>query len=325
MNRRNLCALIAALAGAVTPWGQVQAQEKFPSRPVRIIVPFAAGGVGDTLARIISQGLADQLGQPVLVDNRSGGDGMTGTEYAAKQAADGYTLLQVSTPQSINMVLREKPRYDLLRDFTAIGRVASSTLVLVVPASAPSRSVADLVAYARARPGGLSYGSGAVGSVGHLSGELFKRAAGISALHVPYKGNSAVIPDLVGGRLDFFFPSQPEAVQGVASGHMRALAVTATRRTATFPDVPTMIEAGFPGFDPMSNYGYLLPANAPPAVVKQLNEAIARVVASSAAQERFQALGLTPGGGTPEEMTAALKTEIARWAQVVKAAGIRAE
>ncbi|QDL38624.1 Bug family tripartite tricarboxylate transporter substrate binding protein [Rhodoferax sediminis] len=323
MKRRNFCALIVTLAASASP--ALQAQEKYPSRPIRIIVPFTAGGVGDTVARIISQPLGELLGQSVIVENRPGGDSVTGTEYAARMPPDGYTILQVSTPQTINMVLREKPRYDLLRDFAPVARVAGSTLVLVVPATASPRSVADLIAYGKTKPGGLSYGSGAVGSVGHLSGELLKRAGGVTALHVPYKGNSAVIPDLVGGRLDFFFASQPEAVQGVAGGHLRALAVTATRRVPTFPDVPTMIESGFPGFDPASNYGYLVPAGTPAPVVRQLGDAIGKVVASPAVQERFQALGLTSSFGGPDELAATLKGEIARWGQVVKAANIRPE
>jgi tripartite-type tricarboxylate transporter receptor subunit TctC len=223
------------------------------------------------------------------------------------------------------MVMRDKPRYDLLRDFKPVARVVHATLVLMVPASSPNRSVTDLIAYAKSKPGGLSYGSGGVGSVGHLSGELLKRAAGISALHVPYKGNSAVLPDLIGGRLDFFFASQPEAVQGAAAGHLRPLAVTAIERVPTFTNVPTMIESGFPEFDPSSNYGYMVPANTPAPIVKQLYEAIAKVVGSPGVQERFGSLGLTPNIGAPDEWSATLRSEIARWGQVVKAVNIRVE
>src|SRR5258706_861993 len=316
----TLLACVVYIAPAI-----LHAQEKYPSKPIRIIVPFAAGGVGDTLARIISTPLAEQLGQPVIVDNRPGGDSVIGTEYAAGAAPDGYTILQVSTTQAINMVLREKTRYDLLRDFAPVARAVSSTLVLVVAASSPHRTVADLVAYAKSKPGGLSYGSGGIGSVGHLSGELLKRASGISALHVAYKGNSAVIPDLIGGRIDFLFASQPEAVQGVAGGQLRALAVTATRRVPGFPAVPTMIESGFQGFDPSGNYGYMVPARTPTMIVKQLHEAIAKVVAMTAVQERFQAVGFTSNIGGPEEMAATVKGELSRWGQIVKAENIRAE
>ena len=321
--KRIFCTLLACVV-YIAP-AILHAQEKYPSKPIRIIVPFAAGGVGDTLARIISTPLAEQLGQPVIVDNRPGGDSVIGTEYAAGAAPDGYTILQVSTTQAINMVLREKTRYDLLRDFAPVARAVSSTLVLVVAASSPHRTVADLVAYAKNKPGGLSYGSGGIGSVGHLSGELLKRASGISALHVAYKGNSAVIPDLIGGRIDFLFASQPEAVQGVAGGQLRALAVTATRRVPGFPAVPTMIESGFQGFDPSGNYGYMVPVRTPTTIVKQLHEAIAKVVAMTAVQERFQAVGFTSNIGGPEEMAATVKGELSRWGQIVKAENIRAE
>lgn len=303
----------------------LHAQEKYPSRPIRIIVPFVAGGVGDILARTLSPRLSENLGQPVIVENRPGADSVTGTEYAAKAAPDGYTIFQYSTPQTINMVLREKPGYDLLRDFAPVARVVSATLVLVTPASSPNRTVADLVADAKSKPGGLTYGSGGVGSVGHLSGEFLKRAARISALHVAYKGNAAVLTDLIGGRLDFFFASPPEAVQGVGAGHLRALAVTATQRVPTFSDVPTMIESGFPGFDPSSNYGYMVPVNTPAPTVQQLHAAIAKAIASPSAQERLQKLGFTINLGGPDQLSATLKSEIARWGEVVKAANIRAE
>ena len=322
MNR-SIFVLLAGAAFVVAP--ALYAQDKYPSRSIRIIVPFVAGGIGDTVARIISPPLAELLGQPVVVENRAGGDSVTGTEYAAKAAPDGYTILQVSTPQTINMVMREKPRYNLLRDFAPVARVVHSTLVLVGPASSPNRTVADLVAYGKSKPGGLSFGSGGIGSVGHLSGEYLKRTTGITALHVPYKGNAAVLPDLVGGRLDYFFASQPEAVQGAAAGHLRALAVTATQRVPTFPDVPTMNELGFKGFEASSNYGYMVPANTPAPIVKQLHESIAKVLASAGVQERFRTLGLTSNFGGPDEMVATLKAEIERWGLVVKAANLRAD
>lgn len=320
---RILALFVFAAGLAGTPIAQ--AQEKFPARALRVIVPFTPGGVGDTIARTLAPSVAEAIGQSVVVENRAGGDGVTGTLYVAKLPADGYNIVQVSTPQSINMVLREKPGYDLLRDFAPVARAAHSTLVLVVPGSSPNRTVADLVASAKAKTGGLSYGSGGKGSVGHLSGELLKRAADISALHVPYKGNSAVLPDLIGGRLDFFFASQPEAVQGSATGHLRALAVTAAKRVPTFPDIPTMIELGFRAFDPSSNYGYMVPAGTPEPIVRQLRDAFVKAATSPKVQERFTALGLTPNPGGPEEFAATLKDEINRWRLVVKDANIRSE
>jgi tripartite-type tricarboxylate transporter receptor subunit TctC len=312
------CSLYAQMSSA-------HGADNFPSRPIHLIVPFSAGGIGDTIARIVSAPLSDQLGEPIIVENRPGGDGLVGMQYAGRSEPDGYTVLQVSTPLTINMVMRARPRYDLMRDFEPVACAVKSTLVLVVPASAPSHSVADLVAYAKTKPQGLSFGSGAVGSVGHLWGELFSEAAGIRTLHIPYKGESAVVPDLVSGRLDFSFASQPEALQGVAAGQMRALAVGSLQRVPTFPDLPTMTEAGFAGFDPSSNYGYMVPANTPVAVAKRLNTAITEVIAQPAVQARFKLLGLTPNACAPDGWNSVVKGEIARWGPVVKAANIHAD
>ncbi|WP_233853736.1 Bug family tripartite tricarboxylate transporter substrate binding protein [Paraburkholderia sp. HD33-4] len=321
--KQTLLALFACAICSQTPGAH--AADNYPSRPIHLIVPFSAGGIGDTIARIVSAPLSDQLGEPIIVENRPGGDGLVGTQYAGRSDPDGYTVLQVSTPLTINMVMRAKPRYDLTRDFEPVACAVRSTLVLVVPASAPSHSVADLVAYAKTKPQGLSFGSGAVGSVGHLSGELFSQAAGIHTLHIPYKGESAVVPDLVSGRLDFSFASQPEAIQGVAAGQMRALAVSSLQRVSTFPDLPTMTEAGFKGFDPSSNYGYMVPANTPLAVAKKLNEAITKVISQPAVQERFRLLGLTPNACAPDGWSSIVKREIARWGPVVKAANVHAD
>jgi tripartite-type tricarboxylate transporter receptor subunit TctC len=202
MDRRKFNSMVASLAVAGSC--PLRAQERYPSRPVRIIVPFAPGGIGDQVARSVGTPLGELLGQSVIVENRPGGDSVTGTVYSAKSQADGYTIMQVSTPQSINMVLREKPGFDLLKDFQPIARVVQGNLVLVVPVSSPARNVAELVNMGKNKSGGLSFGSGGVGSVGHLSGELLKRFANITAMHIPYKGNAAVLPDLIGGRLDFF-------------------------------------------------------------------------------------------------------------------------
>jgi tripartite-type tricarboxylate transporter receptor subunit TctC len=313
---------VALVCGSATD--AAHAQETYPAKPVRIIVAFAPGGIGDTVARILGVPLAQNLGEPVIIENRAGADGMIGTEVAAKAPADGYTILQVASPQAINTTIRET-RYDLLRDFIPVAQVFSSPLVLVTSASSPNRTVADLVASAKTKPQGLNYGSGGVGSVGHLSAEMLKRAAGISGSHVAYKGNSAVMIDLVGGRLDFLFASPPEAIQGAASGQLRVLAVTSSQRMPTFPKVPTMIESGFPGFDPSGNYGYMVPRNTPAPIVKKLEETIARSVASTSVQERLQSLGVTAKPSGSEQYGIALKSEIERWRQVIKAEHIRAE
>ena len=301
------------------------AQDRFPAKALRIVVPFTPGGVGDTIARTLGPAVADVLGQPVVVENRAGGDGVTGTISVIKAPADGYTILQVSTPQAINMVMRAKPGYDLLRDFAPVARAAGSTLVLVIPASSPNRSVADLVASAKVKLGGLSFGSGGSGSVGHLSGELLKRAGGFAATHVPYKGNSAVLPDLIGGRLDFFFASQPEAVHGASTGHLRAIAVTSRQRAPTFPDLPTMIELGFRNFDPSSFYGYMVPNGTPDPVIRTLADAFAKAIAAPKTLDRFQAVGLDANPGGPAELATLLRDEIVRWRRVVTDAAIGSE
>jgi tripartite-type tricarboxylate transporter receptor subunit TctC len=314
-------ALLLAAAACLQP---AQAQDRYPSHPVRIVVPYAAGGPGDIHARAFSAALGEELGQPVIVDNRPGADGATGTEQAGRAPADGYTVLQVATTQVINMTLKDKDkiRYDLLRDFTPVVRTAQVSMVLVVPASSRARSVADLVAQAKAKPEGLAYGSGATGSVGHLSAEMFKRAAGVNAMHVPYKGTGAALPDLMAGRLDFFFMTQFEAVGAVKSGHVRALAVTAPQRVAVLPEVPTMAELGFQNMDAKVTYGFMLPAGTPPAVVQRLHAAVLKAMATPNVQGALQTLGAVPYPGTGDEQAATIRSELAGWRRIIQAANI---
>jgi tripartite-type tricarboxylate transporter receptor subunit TctC len=311
--------LFAAAAACLQP---VQAQDRYPAHPVRIVVPYAAGGPGDIHARAFGAALGEELGQPVIVDNRPGADGATGTEQAGRAAADGYTVLQVATTQVINMALKDKDkiRYDLLRDFTPVVRTAQVSMVLVVPASAPARSVVDLVAQAKARPAGLAYGSGATGSVGHLSAEMFKRAAGVNAMHVPYKGTGAALPDLMAGRLDFFFMTQFEAVGAVRSGHVRALAVTAPQRVAVLPDVPTMAELGFQNMDARVTYGFM--SGTPPPVVQRLHGAVLKAMATPGVQGALQTLGAVPYPGGGDEQAATIRSELAGWRRIIQAANI---
>ncbi|AHG64172.1 putative Bug-like extracytoplasmic solute binding receptor, TTT family [Advenella mimigardefordensis DPN7] len=301
------------------------AAESYPSKPIKLVVPFLPGGIGDVLGRIVGAELSERLGQTVIIENRAGAGGMIGTEYAAKTAPDGYTILQVSSPQIINQVLREKPGYELLRDFVPVSSGVTAPLVLVVPASSKTQSVKDLISVANSRSGGVNFGSGGVGSVGHLAGEMLKRSADIAATHVAYKGNAGVVTDLVGGRLDFFFSSQPEAVHGDAAGTMRAIAVTAPERVKTFPDVPTMIESGYKDFTPTSVYGYMVPKNTPAAIVNRLHDAINSIVTSSAVQNRFETLGLNADPGNIEHWKDTLESETARWRELVKTAGVHVE
>jgi tripartite-type tricarboxylate transporter receptor subunit TctC len=316
--------LVAAVACAVQ---SAQAQDRYPSRAVRIVVPYAAGGPGDIHARAFSGALAEELGQSVIVDNRSGADGATGTEQAARAAPDGYTVLQVVSTQIINMALkgRERIRYDLLRDFVPVVRTAEVGLVLVSPASSPVRSVAELIALAKSRPNGLVYGSGATGSVGHLSAELFNRATGVSAMHVPYKGTGAAIPDLMAGRLDFFFLTQLEAVGAVKGGHLRALAVTAPQRLAVFPETPTMAELGFKGLEAKISFGFMVPLNTPAPIRQALHDAVLKAMVAPSVRKALQSLGATPSPGGPDELGATIRAELEGWGKVIHAANITAD
>ena len=305
---------------------QAIAQDKFPSKPLRIIVTFGAGGSGDLLARALGQELGDVLGQSVIVENRAGGNAIPGTEYAAKAPADGYTILQYSSTLAVNMVLQPGVPYDLFRDFTPVAYTYEAPLVLLTPAVAPNKKVGDLLAYAKSNPQGVSFGHGGVGSMSHLSGELFKRSMGIDAVSVAYKGNAPAMTDLIGGRLDYYFSTVSDVLPNIKSGRLNALAVTSTQRDPMLPDVPTMLELGYKDFTPTTSWGYLVPKNTPAPIVKQLQDAIATALGRSAVQERLGAVGASSkGAGGPEVMTARMKAEIARWEPVIKAANIKPE
>jgi tripartite-type tricarboxylate transporter receptor subunit TctC len=320
---RSILTLLACTC--VSP--MLQAQDNYPSKTIRIIVPFAAGGPGDIIARAFAVALSNDLGQTVIVDNRPGADGAIGTQQAALAASDGYTILQVASTQIINMALKDKEKlhYDLLSDFIPVARTVQNSMVLVTPLSLPVRSVADLVALAKSKPNGLVYGSGATGSVGHLSAEMFKRAARISALHVPYKGTGAAMADLVGGRLDFFFLTQFEAIGAVKGGHVFPLAVTANKRTTGFPDTPTMIELGFSGFDSKVSYGYMVPLKTSAHIVQQIQDAVLRSITAPNVQSAMQTLGATSFPGGPNELTATVKSELETWSRVIRTENVRVD
>lgn len=301
----------------------VQAEDKFPTRPLRLIVPYVAGGVGDLVARTVAAQVGVDLGQPVIVENRPGADGVIGTQAAATAAPDGYTILQVSTAQVVAMCMKEPPPFDMVRDFTEIARVGFAPLVLLVPAASSAKSVADLVNLAKSKAGAATYGAGGVGSLAHLSAELFKRATAVSAVNVQYKGSAAVVVDLIGGRLDWFFGTGAEAIQNVRAGKLRALAVTSPKRSPDFPDVPTMLELGFKDFTPAMNVGYSAPLKTPAPIVKKLQEAIVNALAAPAVKERLSAIGVitTPGNG--DDLVAMIKGDVDRWGKIIKESGIR--
>ncbi|MCC7414222.1 MAG: tripartite tricarboxylate transporter substrate binding protein [Gammaproteobacteria bacterium] len=315
--------LVLLALGLAAP--AVQAQDRYPSKPVRIVIPFAAGGIGDRVGRLLAQQLADIFGQQVLVENPAGGDAIPGTVAASRASPDGYTVLQVTSTQIVNMVFRDKVPYDLLRDFAPVARSSTTPLLLAVPATSPYRTVPDLVAQAKARAGAMPYGSGGVGSISHLSAELFKRAAGVASVHVPYKGYSAMLPDLISGRLDFSFMGQADVVPHLAGGRLRALAITSPQRVSALPDLPTMREIGFKDFESAFSYTYVVPRGTPEPVVRQLQDAIVKALANATLQERMVGMGLILVPGGPEQVVETIRAELKQWGQVIRDANIRPE
>ncbi|HSW19448.1 MAG TPA: tripartite tricarboxylate transporter substrate binding protein [Ramlibacter sp.] len=305
---------------------QAIAQDKFPSKPLRIIVTFGAGGSGDIVARALATQLGEALGQSVVVENRAGGNAIPGTEYAAKAPADGYTILQYTTTIAVNTVLQPIIPYDLFRDFTPRAFVCEAPLVLLTPGTSPNKKVADLLAFAKGGAKGVSFGHGGVGSMSHLSSELFARSMGIDAVSVAYKGNAPAMNDLIGGRLDYYFSTINDMLPNIKAGRLNALAVTSAQRDPSLPNVPTMVELGYKDFTPAVNWGFLVPKNTPAPIVKQLQDAMVKAIGTPAMQERMTAVGASSrNAGGPEVMTARMKADIARWEPVIKAAHIKPE
>jgi tripartite-type tricarboxylate transporter receptor subunit TctC len=323
--RRTLVALaVATLAAA---GGPAAAQGDYPSKPVRLVVGFAAGGISDVLARALAVKLGPNLGQQVLVDNKPGAGTTIAGDFVAKSAPDGYTIwLHDITTHAINASLYAKLPYDSLRDFTPITLVASTPLMLVVHPSTPASSVRELVALLKARPGHYSYGSSGNGTIVHLSAEMLKSAAGgLEVLHVPYKGSAPATTAILAGEVTFVFSTMPPAVSNVRGGKLRALGVTTPKRSAAAPEVPTMIEAGVPGFEIVLYSGILGPAGMNPAVVRRLNAEFARVVNDPDIRAVYEKIGADPITDSPEEFRAMIAAEIAKLGPVVRASGVRVE
>lgn len=326
MNARGaLVALATAgvIAAALPPASHAQ---EYPTRPVRFVVPFAAGGGGDIVVRAVAQKLTERLGQSVVVDNRSGAGGNVGTEIAARSPADGYTLLMANVaPMAINVSLHRKLPYDPIKDFTPITLLARFPNVLVVHPSVPAGSIKELVALARWKPGRLTYASAGSGSTTHLSAELFKSLAGIDLVHVPYKGGGPALIDLVAGQVTLYFGSMPASLPHIRSGRLRALGVTSPQRSAAAPDIPSVAESGFPGFDAVTWIGAVAPAGVASSIVKRLNAEIVQIMSLPDVRERLSALGAEPVTNSPDQFAAYIGSEIKKWAGVVKASGAVAE
>src|SRR4051812_40419691 len=305
---------------------QATLAQAWPNRPVRLLVPFAAGaGINDIMARLVGQHLAAGLGQPVVIENRAGSGGIAGTEAAAKAAPDGYTFLMTNVSLVTSAYLYSKLSYDPQKDLLPVTLVATSPLLLVVHPSVAAKSVQELVALAKANPGRLNFGSGGVGSTPHLSVELFKSAAGIDAVHVPYKGGAPALNDLIGGQLSFMIENMPGTMPFVKSGKLRALAITSATRSPLEPALPTMAESGVPGYEVVGWQGLFAVAGTPPEIVARLQSEVAKVLHQPEVRERLAALGAEPVGSTPAEFGAFVRAENARWGTIIREKGIRSE
>nr|WP_254615991.1 tripartite tricarboxylate transporter substrate binding protein [Cupriavidus basilensis] len=309
---------------AALPLAAVQAHAEYPDKPIRLVVPYTPGGVTDLLARAVAKALSERVQQSVIVDNRAGAGGNIGAEVVAKSPADGYTLLMGSAAtQAINASLYKRLPYDHIKDFAPITLVAEMPNILVVNPLIPARNVSELIAYGKANPDKLSFGSSGTGGTIHLSGELFKSMAGVKMLHVPYKGSAPAVSDLLAGQINLMFDSS--VAPYVKSGKLRALAVTSAKRSPVLPDVPTMAEAGLPGYEATAWFGILAPAGTPPSIVDKLNRNLVAILRDAEMRKWMQSQGADAIGDTPSEFAAYIKTETAKWARVVKEAGVSAD
>ncbi|MCE9642512.1 MAG: tripartite tricarboxylate transporter substrate binding protein [Betaproteobacteria bacterium] len=317
ISRVFLATFALSLAGTV-------AAQAYPARPIRFIVPFPPGGGNDTMARMIGNKLTAALGQQFVVDNRAGAGGMIGAETAARSAPDGYTLfLGGVASHGINPNLNPKLGYDPVRDFTPVCLIAAAPLILVVHPSVQAKTVNELIQLAKAKPGQLNFASNGTGGSSHLAAELFKMMTGTDMVHVPYKGLSPALTDLLSGQIQLMFSSTVAILPLVRAGRLRPLAMTSTKRSPAAPDVPTVAEAGIAGYETASWYGVLVPAGTAKPIVDLLNREIAKAVQLPDVRERLASEGADPAGGTPAEFAAHIKRELARWAQVIKQAKIK--
>ena len=323
-NASTACLFAMLLIRATGALAQQDAA--YPVKPIRIIVPSAPGSGPDIMARAIGQKLNESLGQPIVVDDKPGAGGIIGSEAAAKSAPDGYTLIMANAgSHAVNASLYAKLPYDPVKDFAPITLVAVAPNILIVHPTLPARTAKDLIALARTRPGELTFGSGGNGSTAHLSGELFRTMAGINVVHIPFKGSPAAVIGVIAGQIVMAFPNIPPALPHVRSGKLKALAVTTAKRSAALPDLPTIAESGLPGYEATAWFGVLAPAGTSSAIIAKLNSAIVKSVHVREMRERLSAEGTEAVGNTPEQFAQIIKTDIAKWAKVVKASGAKPE
>jgi tripartite-type tricarboxylate transporter receptor subunit TctC len=301
------------------------AQTQYPTKPVRLVVPFAPGGPVDTLARAIGPKLGEALGQQIIVDNRAGGGSTIGTDLVAKAPPDGHTLLLTSSSIAINPAIYPKMTFDATRDLAPISQISTSSLIVVVHPSVPARSIKELIALAKARKGELVYASSGTGSAPHLAVELFNSMTGTKMVHVPHKGAAPATIDLLAGHVALMFNNLISAVPNVQAGKLRALAVTGATRTPALPELPTIAEAGVHGYEASTWYAMFSPAATPPAIVERLHRDVAGIVKSQDIRKQLAAVGIDPVGGTPEQMAKYLRSEIVKWGKVARASGAKAD
>jgi tripartite-type tricarboxylate transporter receptor subunit TctC len=324
-KRRLTLAVLATGALALAPFA-AQAQAVFPSKALTIVVPFSAGGTTDILARVVGQYMARDLGQPVIIDNRAGAGGNIGAQMVARAAPDGYTLLMGTVgTHAINQSLYKKLPFDPIKDFAPITRVALVPNLLVANPAQPFKTVKELIAYAKANPGKVSFASSGSGTSIHLSGEMFQQMAGVEMQHIPYKGSAPALTDLLGGQTAIMFDNMPSVISHVRAGKLRPIAVTTPNRSPAVPDVPTIAESGVPGYSATSWFGLLAPAGTPAPVMAKLHASILKALADPEVKKKLAEQGAEPHGEKPEQFAEFIRSETAKWGQTVKVSGATAD
>ena len=317
--------LLTAIASAALAATSLASAQTYPSKPITIIVPASPGGAIDLTARLIGQKMSESFGQPVTVDNKAGATGIIGSDFVAKAAPDGYILALVASSHAINPSMVKKLPFDTLKSFEPVALTHVVPLVLVTAPALPVKSVKELVAYGKAHPGELSFASSGSGGAPHFSGELFKSMAGIDMAHIPYKGSTLAHPDLISGRTSLMFETVAAMNVQIKASRVHALAVTTAKRSSILPDVPTMAEAGMPGFDTSTWGGLLAPAGTPKATVAKLNTEVNRILALPDVRKTLEDAGIEPGSGTPQQFGDFIQSEMVKWAKVAKGANIQPE
>lgn len=328
MKRRDFLSVTGAgaIVGSVaTAFPQQAFAQSYPTRPIKFVVGFGAGGATDVIGRLMAKKIGDALGQPIIIENKAGASSNIGAEMVFRAAPDGYTFYVCAITSAINVSLFPKLPFDFAKDFEPVALFANVPNILVVHPSVAAKSVKELIALAQAQPGKLSYASSGSGTSIHLSGELFKMLAKVDMVHIPYKGSAPAMIDMVGGQVQVMFDNMPSALPHVKAGKLRALAVTSAQRSPSAPDVPTMGEAGVPGFDVQSWFGLVAPKGTPKDIIARVNAEAVKALASADIKERFMDLGAVPGPMSPEGFGDYIRAEITRWSEVVKVSGAKAD